>query len=66
MASDDIAFATASDLARMIRSKQASAVEVIDGDLEPAERIWFAYSSAMWNARFRDRLPTGATGCPPA
>ena len=22
--------------------------------MEPVEPIWFAYSSAMWNARFRD------------
>ena len=25
--------------------------------MEPVEPIWFAYSSAMWNARFRDLLP---------
>ena len=25
--------------------------------MEPVEPIWFAYSSAMWNARFRDVLP---------
>jgi aspartyl-tRNA(Asn)/glutamyl-tRNA(Gln) amidotransferase subunit A len=32
-------------------------VEPMDDDLEPIEPIWFAYSSAMWNARFRDALP---------
>jgi aspartyl-tRNA(Asn)/glutamyl-tRNA(Gln) amidotransferase subunit A len=32
-------------------------VEPMDDDLEPVEPIWFAYSSAMWNARFRDALP---------
>ena len=32
-------------------------VEPMDDDLEPVEPIWFAYSSAMWNARFRDLLP---------
>jgi aspartyl-tRNA(Asn)/glutamyl-tRNA(Gln) amidotransferase subunit A len=32
-------------------------VEPMDDDLEPTEPIWFAYASAMWNARFRDALP---------
>jgi aspartyl-tRNA(Asn)/glutamyl-tRNA(Gln) amidotransferase subunit A len=34
-----------------------ASVEPMDDDLEPVEPIWFAYSSAMWNARFRDALP---------
>ena len=25
--------------------------------MEPIEPIWFAYSSALWNARFGDLLP---------
>jgi aspartyl-tRNA(Asn)/glutamyl-tRNA(Gln) amidotransferase subunit A len=33
-----------------------ASVEPTDDDLEPVEPIWFAYSSAMWNARFRDLL----------
>jgi aspartyl-tRNA(Asn)/glutamyl-tRNA(Gln) amidotransferase subunit A len=32
-------------------------VEPMDDDLEPVQPIWIAYSGAMWNARFRDRLP---------
>jgi aspartyl-tRNA(Asn)/glutamyl-tRNA(Gln) amidotransferase subunit A len=32
-------------------------VEPMDDDLEPVEPIWFAYASALWNARFRDALP---------
>jgi aspartyl-tRNA(Asn)/glutamyl-tRNA(Gln) amidotransferase subunit A len=32
-------------------------VEPMDDDLEPVEPIWFAYASAIWNARFRDLLP---------
>ncbi len=32
-------------------------VEPMDDDLEPVEPIWFAYASAIWNARFRDVLP---------
>jgi hypothetical protein len=32
-------------------------VEPMDDDMQPVEPIWFAYSSAMWNARFRDALP---------
>lgn len=34
-----------------------ASVEPMDDDLEPVEPIWFAYSSALWNARFRDVLP---------
>jgi aspartyl-tRNA(Asn)/glutamyl-tRNA(Gln) amidotransferase subunit A len=34
-----------------------ASVEPMDDDLEPVEPIWFAYSSAMWSARFRDLLP---------
>jgi aspartyl-tRNA(Asn)/glutamyl-tRNA(Gln) amidotransferase subunit A len=32
-------------------------VEPVDDDMEPIEPMWFAYSSAMWNARFRDLAP---------
>jgi aspartyl-tRNA(Asn)/glutamyl-tRNA(Gln) amidotransferase subunit A len=38
MDADDLAFATASDLARLIRSKQVSAVEVVRATLARAER----------------------------
>jgi aspartyl-tRNA(Asn)/glutamyl-tRNA(Gln) amidotransferase subunit A len=34
-----------------------ASVEPMDDDLEPVEPIWFAYSTAMWNARFRGLLP---------
>jgi aspartyl-tRNA(Asn)/glutamyl-tRNA(Gln) amidotransferase subunit A len=34
-----------------------ASVEPMDDDLEPVQPIWFAYSSAIWNARFRDLLP---------
>jgi aspartyl-tRNA(Asn)/glutamyl-tRNA(Gln) amidotransferase subunit A len=34
-----------------------AAVEPMNDDLEPVEPIWFAYSSALWNARLRDALP---------
>jgi aspartyl-tRNA(Asn)/glutamyl-tRNA(Gln) amidotransferase subunit A len=37
-----------------------AAVEPMDDDLEPVEPIWFAYSSALWNARFREALPKWA------
>ncbi|MFX7140542.1 hypothetical protein ABTH88_21665, partial [Acinetobacter baumannii] len=32
-------------------------VEVMEDDAEPVEPMWFAYSAAMWNARFKDVLP---------
>ena len=32
-------------------------VEMMDDDLEPVEPAWFAYSCAMWSARFADALP---------
>jgi aspartyl-tRNA(Asn)/glutamyl-tRNA(Gln) amidotransferase subunit A len=34
-----------------------AAVEPMDDDLEPVLPIWFAHSSAIWNARFADALP---------
>jgi aspartyl-tRNA(Asn)/glutamyl-tRNA(Gln) amidotransferase subunit A len=47
----------ACERAAMALSELGAAVEPMDDDLEPVEPIWFAYSSAMWNARFRDLLP---------
>jgi aspartyl-tRNA(Asn)/glutamyl-tRNA(Gln) amidotransferase subunit A len=47
----------ACERAAMALSQLGAAVEPMDDDLEPVEPIWFAYSSAMWNARFRDALP---------
>lgn len=32
-------------------------VEPMEDDAEPVEPMWFAYSAAMWNARFKDVLP---------
>jgi len=32
-------------------------VEPMDDDLEPVEPAWFAYASAIWNARFAELLP---------
>jgi aspartyl-tRNA(Asn)/glutamyl-tRNA(Gln) amidotransferase subunit A len=34
-----------------------ASVEPMDDDMEPIEPMWFAYSSALWNARLRDLLP---------
>lgn len=45
------------EAAAMTLGKLGAAVEPMDDDLEPVEPTWFAYSSAMWNARFRDALP---------
>jgi aspartyl-tRNA(Asn)/glutamyl-tRNA(Gln) amidotransferase subunit A len=47
----------ATEAGAMALGEQGAAVEPMDDDLEPVEPIWFAYSSAMWNARFRDALP---------
>jgi aspartyl-tRNA(Asn)/glutamyl-tRNA(Gln) amidotransferase subunit A len=41
----------------MALGQLGASVEPMDDDMEPVEPIWFAYSSAMWNARFRDLLP---------
>lgn len=46
-----------SERAAMALGELGAAVEPMDDDLEPVEPIWFAYSSALWNARFRDALP---------
>jgi aspartyl-tRNA(Asn)/glutamyl-tRNA(Gln) amidotransferase subunit A len=43
--------------AAMTLSTLGATVEPMDDDLEPVEPIWFAYSCAMWNARFREALP---------
>ncbi len=45
------------ETAALALGKLGAAVEPMDDDLEPVEPTWFAYSSAMWNARFRDALP---------
>ena len=47
----------ACEAAAMSLGALGASVEPMDDDLEPVEPIWFAYSSAMWNARFRDLLP---------
>lgn len=43
--------------AAMTLGELDAAVEPMDDDMEPVEPIWFAYASAVWNARFRDALP---------
>jgi len=47
----------ACETAAMALGRLGAGVEPMDDDMEPVEPIWFAYSSAMWNARFRDLLP---------
>jgi aspartyl-tRNA(Asn)/glutamyl-tRNA(Gln) amidotransferase subunit A len=43
--------------AAMTLAGLGASVELMEDDMEPVEPIWFAYSSAMWNARFREALP---------
>jgi aspartyl-tRNA(Asn)/glutamyl-tRNA(Gln) amidotransferase subunit A len=43
--------------AAMALARLGASVELMDDDLEPVEPVWFAYASAMWNARFREALP---------
>lgn len=43
--------------AAMALDELGAIVEPMDDDLDPVEPIWFAYASAIWNARFRDVLP---------
>jgi aspartyl-tRNA(Asn)/glutamyl-tRNA(Gln) amidotransferase subunit A len=43
--------------AAMTLAGLGASVELMEDDIEPVEPIWFAYSSAMWNARFREALP---------
>ena len=53
----------ACEAAAMSLGALGASVEPMDDDMEPVEPIWFAYSSAMWNARFRDSpARNGATG----
>lgn len=47
----------ACEAAAMTLAELGASVEPMDDDMEPVEPIWFAYSSAMWNARFSDVLP---------
>ena len=47
----------ACETAAMALGRLGAGVEPMDDDMEPVEPVWFAYSSAMWNARFRDLLP---------
>jgi aspartyl-tRNA(Asn)/glutamyl-tRNA(Gln) amidotransferase subunit A len=47
----------ACERAAMTLGELGATVEPMDDEVEPVEPIWFAYSSAMWNARFRDALP---------
>jgi aspartyl-tRNA(Asn)/glutamyl-tRNA(Gln) amidotransferase subunit A len=43
--------------AAMTLNEMGASVELMEDDMEPVEPIWFAYASAMWNARFRAALP---------
>jgi aspartyl-tRNA(Asn)/glutamyl-tRNA(Gln) amidotransferase subunit A len=43
--------------AAMTLAELGAEVELMDDDMEPVEPIWFAYASALWNARFRAALP---------
>jgi aspartyl-tRNA(Asn)/glutamyl-tRNA(Gln) amidotransferase subunit A len=47
----------ACEAAVMALGELGASVEPMDDDMEPIEPMWFAYSSALWNARFRDLLP---------
>jgi aspartyl-tRNA(Asn)/glutamyl-tRNA(Gln) amidotransferase subunit A len=47
----------ACETAAVALGRLGAGVEPMDDDMQPIEPIWFAYSSAMWNARFRDLLP---------
>jgi aspartyl-tRNA(Asn)/glutamyl-tRNA(Gln) amidotransferase subunit A len=47
----------ACERAAMALGELGASVEPMDDDVEPVEPMWFAYSSAMWNARFRHLLP---------
>jgi aspartyl-tRNA(Asn)/glutamyl-tRNA(Gln) amidotransferase subunit A len=47
----------ACETAAMDLGRLGATVEPMDDDMEPVEPIWFAYSSALWNARFRHLLP---------
>jgi aspartyl-tRNA(Asn)/glutamyl-tRNA(Gln) amidotransferase subunit A len=47
----------ACERAAMALGELGADVEPMDDDLEPVEPMWFAYASALWNARFRDALP---------
>jgi aspartyl-tRNA(Asn)/glutamyl-tRNA(Gln) amidotransferase subunit A len=47
----------ACEAAAMSLGALGASVEPVDDDMEPIEPMWFAYSSALWNARFRDLLP---------
>ncbi|HEU0059550.1 MAG TPA: amidase family protein, partial [Hyphomicrobiaceae bacterium] len=38
-------------------SELGANVEPMDDDLEPVEPAWFAYTSALWNARFGELVP---------
>jgi aspartyl-tRNA(Asn)/glutamyl-tRNA(Gln) amidotransferase subunit A len=47
----------ACERAAMALGELGAVVEPMDDDMEPIEPIWFAYSSTLWSARFRDLLP---------
>src|SRR5262249_26595942 len=53
--------------AAMTLAELGAEVELMDDDMEPVEPIWFAYASALWNARFRAALRQwrGGAGRPP-
>jgi aspartyl-tRNA(Asn)/glutamyl-tRNA(Gln) amidotransferase subunit A len=53
---DGEVFALCEQAAITLQDMGAS-VELMEEEVEPVEPVWFAYSSAMWNARFRAALP---------
>jgi aspartyl-tRNA(Asn)/glutamyl-tRNA(Gln) amidotransferase subunit A len=54
-----------SERAAIALNELGATVEPMDDDLEPVEPAWFAYASALWNARFNDQLPRWRNGLSP-
>jgi aspartyl-tRNA(Asn)/glutamyl-tRNA(Gln) amidotransferase subunit A len=54
-----------SERAAITLNELGATVEPMDDDLEPVEPAWFAYASAMWNARFSDQLPRWSNSLSP-
>jgi aspartyl-tRNA(Asn)/glutamyl-tRNA(Gln) amidotransferase subunit A len=54
-----------SERAAIALNELGATVEPMDDDLEPVEPAWFAYASALWNARFNDQLPRWGNGLSP-
>jgi aspartyl-tRNA(Asn)/glutamyl-tRNA(Gln) amidotransferase subunit A len=51
--------------AAIVLGELGATVEPMDDDLDPVEPAWFAYASAMWNARFAEQLPRWANRLSP-